>query len=172
MGTRDPEGLLSDLPAIGSAVLGMLTGTWLRTGRCLRQKCTGMLIAGIVCILLGQLWNLSFPINKNLWTSSFVLFAAGWSLLALSLFYWIIEVRESKGRWMTFWLIFGTNAITAYVFSELLNSTLSAIHVGPRMTFQRWYYLRTFAHIHPPGIGSLIYSICFVLVCWLPILAL
>lgn len=172
VGTRDPEGLLSDLPAIGSAVLGMLTGTWLRTSRSLRQKCMGMLLAGVVCLLSGWLWSLWFPLNKNLWTSSFVLFTAGWSLLVLSLFYWMIEVKDWTGSWMTFWLVFGTNAITAYVFSELLSSTVYAIHVAPKVTLEHWCYVRTFAYIHPPGIGSLTYSICFVLVCWLPILAL
>jgi predicted acyltransferase len=172
VGTRDPEGLLSDIPAVGSVLLGMLTGTWLQSARTLEQKCRGMLLAGIAGITLGELWSLWFPMNKNLWTSSFVLFAAGCGSVLFALLYWMVEIKGWRGGWTYFWLVFGTNAITAYVFSELLASTLSAIHMGPKLAFQRWMYLRTFAHIHPPGVGSLVYSIIFVLVCWLPMLVL
>lgn len=172
VGTRDPEGMLSNLPAIGTAVLGMLTGKWLQTARSLRQKCTGMLAAGMGGILLGELWNPWFPINKNLWTSSYVLFAAGCSLLVFAVCYWLIEIQQWRGKWTVFWLVFGTNAITAYVFSELFSATLWTIHVGPKENFQHWYYWRTFAQIHPAGVGSLVYSICFVLVCWVPVAVL
>ncbi len=172
VGTRDPEGLLSDIPAVGSVLLGMLTGTWLQSARTLQQKCRGMLLAGIVGIALGELWNPWFPMNKNLWTSSYVLFSAGVAAVLFALFYWMVEIRQWRGGWTYFWLVFGTNAITAYVLSELLAASLWAIHVGPKLTFERWFYLRTFAHIHPPGVGSLVYAITFVLVCWLPMLVL
>lgn len=172
VGTRDPEGLLSNIPAVGSVLLGMLTGTWLQSARSLQQKCGGLLLAGVAGIALGELWNPWFPMNKNLWTSSYVLFAAGVAAVFFALFYWMIEIRQWRGGWTYFWLVFGTNAITAYVFSELLAATLWSIHMGPKLTLQHWFYLRTFAHVSPPGVGSLLYSIVFVLVCWIPMLVL
>jgi predicted acyltransferase len=171
-GTRDPEGLLSTIPALGTMLMGMLTGMWLRTQRTLSQKFAWMLGAGIVSILLGELWNPWFPINKKLWTSSYVLFAAGCSLVGVALCYWAVEIKGWKKGWTFPWLVFGMNAISAYVFSELLSSTLESVNVGPNMNLDHSLYLKIFDPIHPPGVGSLIYSICFVLVCWLPVLVL
>ncbi len=170
--TRDPEGLLSDLPAMATTLLGMLTGIWLRSGRPAVRKCTGMLIAGAVCIALGELWNPWFPINKKLWTSSFVLFTAGVSLVCWALCYWAVEIKGWKGWWTTFWMVFGMNAITAYVFSELLAPTLWQIGGASRRSLGPILYRRLFAPIHPPAIGALCYAICFVLVCWLPVFVL
>ncbi len=89
---RDPEGLFSDLPAIGTALLGMLAGMWLRTTRTTRQKAGGVAIAAVVCLVLGYLWSLEFPLNKNMWTSSFVLVAAGYSLVVLTLSTFMMDV--------------------------------------------------------------------------------
>jgi predicted acyltransferase len=170
-GVRDPEGLLSDLPALGTTLLGMLTAMWLRTNRSLQQKWAGVLGGGIVCILLGELWNPWFPINKKLWTSSYVLFAAGVSLVVWAILMWVTEVRGWKKGWSTFWLVFGMNAIAAYVLSEVLGSLGWTIHVGP-ITLQQFVYAHIFAGIHPAGLASLLYSICFMLVCWLPMVVL
>ena len=166
-GVRDPEGLLSNIPAIGTTLLGMLTAMWLRTKKSMERKCAGMLAGGIGLILLGELWNPWFPINKKLWTSSYVLFAAGVSLLALALCYWAIEIRGWKKGWTYYWLVFGTNAITAYVLSELLSSALSAIKLSPHKTLDGFIYMDVFQRVHPPGIGALLYALAFVMVCWL-----
>ena len=171
-GTRDPEGLLSDLPAMATTLMGMLTGMWLRSRRTLEQKCLGMLGAGVLCILLGELWNPWFPINKKLWTSSYVLFAAGVSLVCWALCYWAVEIKEWKRGWTPFWLVFGMNAITAYVISELLAPALSAIRPTGKLSLHQILYAHLFAPIHPLAIGALLYSISFVLVCWLPVFAL
>ncbi|MEO6924517.1 MAG: DUF5009 domain-containing protein, partial [Acidobacteriaceae bacterium] len=128
-GYRDPEGLLSTLPALATTLLGVLTGIWLRSKRSTSQKALWILIGGIVSIGLGLIWNQWFPINKNLWTSSYVLFAGGCSLVGLAICYWAVEIKQWKRGWTYFWLVFGTNAITVYVFSELLNPALNAIHV-------------------------------------------
>jgi predicted acyltransferase len=100
----------------------MLTGLWLRSSRTLQQKAKGILAAGVSGLLLGDIWNFWFPINKKLWTSSYVLYAAGWTLLVLALCLWLVEIRKLNRR-LTFWQVWGTNAITAYVFAELLQST-------------------------------------------------
>ena len=174
--TRDPEGLLSTLPALGTALIGMLTGCWLRTQRSLTQKIRGIAIAGVSCVLLGELWNLSFPINKKLWTSSFVLFAAGCSLLLLALSVWMFDTRsDEEGRegsrrsgFFTPLLVFGMNAITAYVFSELLSSAIGSIHIHPGLNLQQWLYRGVLGAVPYPAFAALLYSLGFVAVCWIP----
>jgi predicted acyltransferase len=170
-GTRDPEGMLSNLPALGTLLLGMLSAIWLRTKRTLESKCAGLLGAGVVLILLGELWNPWFPINKKLWTSSYVLFMGGCAMVLWALFIWVIEIKGWKKGW-TFWLVFGMNAIAAYVLSEVLASLMGAVHVSPRVNLEAWIDAHSFAYIHPAGVGSLAYSIAFTLVCWLPMLVL
>ncbi|HEX4068308.1 MAG TPA: DUF5009 domain-containing protein [Acidobacteriaceae bacterium] len=169
--TRDPEGLLSTFPAIGTTLLGMMAALWMRTERTLRQKCAGMLGAGVVLLVLGELWNPWFPINKKLWTSSFVLLMAGWSLVLWAFFMWATEIKGWK-RGTGFWLVFGMNAIASYAMSDLLAAPLWAISMGPHETFGYWLYLHSFAYVHPPGVASLLYSIWFVLMCWLPMAVL
>ena len=168
-GFRDPEGLVSTMPALATTLLGVLTGIWLRSKRSASQKNIWMMIAGVVAIGLGLIWNQWFPINKNLWTSSYVLFAGGCSLVGLAICYWAIEIKEWKRGWTDFWLVFGTNAITVYVISELLNPVLNIIRVHDgKLTLQRYIFLKVFAPIHNLPIASLLYAICFMLVCFLP----
>jgi predicted acyltransferase len=171
--TRDPEGLLSTIPAVATTLLGLLTGVWLRTQRTLAQKITGIAIAGLTGVLLGGLWNLSFPINKKLWTSSYVLFAGGLSLLLLALCLLIVDLPEKNPdkpehpRPLQPFLVFGTNAIAAYIFSELLQSAIASIHLQPNLNVQQWLY-RSIQHSVPdPAFASLLYSLGFLVVCWL-----
>lgn len=166
-GVRDPEVLLSNIPALGTTLLGMLTAMWLRTKESMERKCAYLLGAGIVLVVLGEIWNPWFPINKKLWTSSYVLFAAGISMLGLALCYWAAEVRGWKKGWSYYWLVFGTNAIAAYVFAELLASALWAIQLKPRYSLDTLIYFDVFQRVHPPGIGALLYALAFVMVCWL-----
>ncbi len=177
-GTRDPEGLLSTIPALATALFGMLAGIWLRTGRSLAEKARGIAIAGVTGVLLGGVWNFWFPLNKKLWTSSFVLFAAGLSLLLLALSMWIVDIRGSEAsgedrarrsrRFMPL-LVFGTNAITAYVFSELLSGAIDNIHLRSGANVQQWFYHSILSIVPDPAFASLLYSLCFVAVCWLPV---
>ena len=113
----DPEGLLSTIPAIGTALLGIFTGTFLNwDSRDFSpiKKTLSLFAAGIGLLALGVLWNLVFPINKNMWTSSFVLFAGGWSVLLFALFYWIIDVAGYK-KWSMPFVWIGTNSILIYM---------------------------------------------------------
>jgi predicted acyltransferase len=173
--TRDPEGLLSTLPAVATSLMGLLTGIWLRTQRALTEKVRGIAIAGASCVVLGWAWNFSFPINKKLWTSSFVLFAGGLSLLLLALSIWMFdggtegETKTAKrSGWFTPLLVFGTNAISAYVFSELLASTVGSIHVRPGLNLQHWLANGILSAVPYPAFASLLYSLGFVAVCWVP----
>jgi len=176
--TRDPEGLLSTLPALATTLMGLLTGVWLRTSHTLAHKTRGIAVAGLSCVLLGGLWNFSFPINKRLWTSSYVLFAGGLSLLLLALFIWIVDVRSARqarpevGRrsgLFTPLLVFGTNAITAYVFSELLASAIDNIHTGPGVNLQQTLYRSIHGIVPDAAFASLLYSLGYVFVCWLAV---
>lgn len=116
----DNEGLFSTIPAVATALLGALAGWWLRSGRQPAKKAAGLALAGIGCLAAGSIWSIWFPIIKNVWSSSFVLFAGGWSLLFLALFYWIIDVRGFQ-RWSFFFVVIGANAILIYVLRGQIN---------------------------------------------------
>jgi predicted acyltransferase len=116
----DNEGILSTLPAISTCLLGVLAGHWLRSRRSQSRKTLGLIIAGVSSLLVALAWNPVFPIIKNIWTSSYVLYAAGWSLLLLALFYWIIDVWGYK-RWAFFFTVIGVNPITIYLIDRFFN---------------------------------------------------
>jgi predicted acyltransferase len=173
--TRDPEGLLSDLPALATALFGMLAGIWLRMNRTLAEKARGIALAGVVSLALGGLWNFEFPVNKKLWTSSYVLYAAGWSLLLLALSIWVVEIlgarlsdAEKRKRYRVL-LVFGTNAIAAYLFSELLPGALAVFHPEPNVALPKWLYLQIHRAIPSSGMASMVYCVAFVAVCWVAI---
>jgi predicted acyltransferase len=118
---HDPEGLVSTVPAISTALLGIFTGIMLKAETASGQrKALVMLVTGVVFIGLALLWNFYFPINKNLWTSSFVLLAAGLSLILLSLFYFIIDVKGYI-RWSFFFRVIGMNSILIYMSGRFIN---------------------------------------------------
>lgn len=119
-GFGDNEGLLSTLPAVGTALLGSLAGAWLKSGARPWWKVIGLAAAGLSSLAIGQAWGMSFPIIKILWTSSFVLVAGGWSLLLLSLFYMLIDVIGWRS-WAFFWIVIGANAITIYVVPRFVD---------------------------------------------------
>lgn len=111
----DPEGLLSTIPAIGTAMLGIFTGQFLRTNQLTSAKKTLWLLAsGILLLLTGFMWGIVFPINKNMWTSSFVLYAGGWSVLLFALFYYVIDVAGFK-KWSMPFVWIGCNSILIYM---------------------------------------------------------
>jgi predicted acyltransferase len=159
-GTRDPEGVLSTLPAIATVLCGVLTAEWLRSNRNARQNAAGMLVAGVAGILAGEVWGIWFPINKNLWTSSFVLFTAGCALVCMAVCYWAVDVNLHRGRWTRPFVIFGTNAIAAYIISEV---------IGGGFSWKERIFQYTLAHVGPPGFASLLYSLAVVGVCFVPV---
>jgi predicted acyltransferase len=173
--TRDPLGLISAIPAVATCLLGMLTGLWLRTERMVKEKAAGMLAGAVAGLALGSLWAMWFPINKRLWTSSYVLFAAGWTLLILCICYYVIEIRKHQGAWTYPWKVFGSNAIFAYALSELLSIVLGVIRVGSdgnAVSLKGLIYTKIFAPVPDPSFGSLLYSLSFVLVTFVPCLLL
>ncbi len=129
-GVFDPEGLLCKIPAAALALLGVLAGEWLRAPRPAsgNQKTAGLAGAGAVALGLGALWGVWFPVNKALWTSSFVLVAGGLSLLLLALFYWVIDVRGFR-RWSFPFAVIGMNAIAIYLGAEIVDFGHTAEYV-------------------------------------------
>jgi predicted acyltransferase len=170
---RDPEGLLSDLPAVGTALMGILTGHWLRTQKSIPAKTLGLAAAAAASLVLGYLWSFEFPLNKNMWTSSFVLVAGGYSLALLALVFWAVEQKGRRKGWTWVWLVFGSNAIAAYLFSELSQSTLQNIQVsgesGARTTLASWIAMHTVAHIPNSGWAAFGYSVSFTMFCFIPV---
>jgi predicted acyltransferase len=172
--TWDPEGLLSTIPAIATTILGMLCGHWLKTDRDTIKKVQGILAMGLAGVALGQLMNLWFPINKNLWTSSYVVFTAGCALLLLALCYWLIDHLGYKKPALPF-VIFGVNPITVYVLSGIVAELIDLIRVGPvlpdgsRATLKSYVYNHFFASWAGPMNGSLFFALSFVLLMFIPI---
>ncbi|MCC8172285.1 MAG: DUF5009 domain-containing protein [Parabacteroides sp.] len=120
---HDPEGLLSTLPAIATALLGMFTGQFVRLSRpglTPARKALYLALAGIVLVIIGKVWSFTFPLNKNLWTSSFVCFVGGWSALLFALFYYIIDVKGIR-KWTFFFTVIGMNSITIYMAQRIFD---------------------------------------------------
>ncbi len=170
---RDPEGLLSDLPAIGTALLGVLAGMWLRTTRSLGAKAAGLVAGAAACLALGYAWSPLFPINKNLWTSSFVLVCAGYSLALFAFCFWAIEMQGWRKGWTWPWIIFGSNAIAVYMFSELLPGVLYNIPIqlgsGHRTELQSFIFTHSFEHIPNVHWAAFAYSVSFTAFCFIPV---
>lgn len=116
----DNEGFLSTFPAVATTLLGVLSGHWLKTSFPGNKKVAGLCAAGVLSLVLGLLWNIVFPINKLIWTSSYVLFAGGWSMLLLALFYWLIDVHGYR-KWAFPFVIIGLNAVTIYVLGAIFD---------------------------------------------------
>jgi predicted acyltransferase len=169
-GTRDPEGVLSTIPAVASCIAGLLTGKWLRTAYSAKVKVLGMIAVGVCAIIVGRTWHLWFPINKKLWTSSFVFFTSGLALVFLALFYWLADIKQYRKGWTKPILVFGKNAIAAYFFSEALSATADSIHIHTAnfgtTNLQDYVYNRFFAPLLDPANASLLYAIAYIGLCW------
>ncbi len=167
----DPEGILSTLPAVATCLLGVLTGTWLRRkDKTDYEKVAWLFTMGIFAVLAGLIWNLFFPINKALWTSSFVLYAGGIAMLALTISYWLIDVQH-RNKYIEPFLAFGANAITAYVAADVVLVLLQLIHVslnGKRVGAQQYLYQTIFPALFSPFNASLAGALCFVLILLAP----
>jgi predicted acyltransferase len=165
----DPEGILSTLPAISTTLSGVLTGHWLRTKGTDFEKVSGIFFAGISLVALGYVWNGWFPINKPLWTSSYVIFTSGLALCFLGFCYWLVDIKGYR-RWAQPLVIFGVNALALYVFSGMLARILGVIRWngadGKSITLQRWIFESIFLPLASPINASLIYAVTYILL-WL-----
>jgi predicted acyltransferase len=160
--TWDPEGLLSTVPAIGTTLLGLIGGLWLASSVSGPRKAAGLAAAGVVGIVIGQVWDLAFPINKSLWTSSYVWFMAGAASLTLALCYGLIDVKGWK-TWSRPLVILGLNAITLFVASGLLAKCLGLIKLqvegGETISLKAIVYRTAFVPFASPINASLLYAL-------------
>jgi len=163
--TFDPEGPMSTIPAIATAMLGVIAGRWIvQKEKPLLERISGMFAAGAIGMMVGLMWNWAFPINKNLWTSSYVAFTAGVACLTLGAITWLIDAREWKG-WTLPFVAFGINPITAYVGAELsavlFDSTIKLRVAGRLQSLHQLAYVGL-ARWLPLAVASLGYSLLFV----------
>jgi predicted acyltransferase len=168
--SRDPEGLLSTLPAIATTLFGVATGEWIRTLRAEPAKLIRRLVlVGLACWAAGELWSLTFPINKKLWTSSYVLLTAGLAMLALAACYWLIDVKQHRGRWTIIPVVFGTNCIFAFALSEftaIFSVSVKFMEDGTLVSLKDAFNELTFDNIPQPQWASFAYSLFFLTCCW------
>ncbi|HEX9006565.1 MAG TPA: DUF5009 domain-containing protein [Bacteroidota bacterium] len=171
----DPEGIMSTFPAIATTLLGVLTGHWLKSDRTPEVKTAWMFVAGNFLLLAGAIFDIWLPINKNLWTSSYVIFMAGFALVCFATAYWLIDVKGYK-RWAMPFVMFGLNAIAVFVLSGLVGRLIYLIKVtgtdGNPVALQPWIYQHVFLPIASPINASLLYAICFILVMFAVVWAL
>ena len=169
----DPEGLLSTLPAIATTLTGVLTGHWLRSRASDMEKVAGMFVAGAACIFLGWAWGFWFPINKALWTSSYVLLTTGLGLQLLAVCYWLIDIKGRR-RWALPFVIFGVNALAVFfltgIAARLLGLIKFAVGGGRELSLHQHIFDNLFASWASPINASLMFAVCFVLV-WLGLMA-
>lgn len=170
--TWDPEGLLSTLPAIATVLFGILTGHWLRVARTPIRCTLGLLWSGVVTLAAGQAMNHWFPINKNLWSSSYTVFTAGMALLIFGFCYWVIDVRGFR-KWTLPFVVYGMNAITVYVLSSLMGKasvTWKMMQLDGRwVPIKTFVYAKFFSPLAMPINASLLFALAYVLL-WMGIM--
>ena len=168
-GVYDPEGILSTLGALATTLAGVLTGHLLRSRRAGAEKVSAMFVAGAACAVAGWAWNFWLPVNKPLWTSSYVLLTAGLGLQLLAACYWLIDLKGYR-RWSVPFAVFGTNALAAFfltgVGAKLLGVIKLAGEDGKSVSLHAAVYKSLFASWAAPVNASLAFAVCFLLV-WL-----
>ena len=171
--TFDPEGILSTFPAIATAMLGVLAGRWIvQREKPLLERIAGLFAAGALGMVLGLMWNWSFPINKNLWTSSYVIFTAGMACVSLATIMWIVDYANVKW-WTKPLVVFGVNPIVAFVGSGVMARLIYTLwkvdYNGRSISIQSAIYQAGYASWLPPRVASLAFALSFVLL-WYGIL--
>ena len=176
--THDPEGLLSSLPALGTVLLGCCAALTMRSGgQSPACKAGSLALSGAVSLMVGHVWDKDFPINKNLWTSSYALAAAGWSLLSLSALYWLYDVKQIQRRSRVARAatlpanIFGANALVAYAVSIAGHTLARSIHVqnqGHSISLRTYGYRRIFARCRSTPLRSLAFAAAYAALCFMP----
>ncbi|HJU55123.1 MAG TPA: heparan-alpha-glucosaminide N-acetyltransferase domain-containing protein [Pyrinomonadaceae bacterium] len=170
----DPEGLLSTIPAIATTLCGVLTGHLLRSKRTALEKVSAMFVAGMAALVVGWIWGFWFPVNKALWTSSYVLVTAGMALQLLAFCYWLIDIK-GHSAWAKPFLIFGTNALALYFLAELFSNIISIVTFpradGGRVDLKSLIYDNAYASWAQPLNASLFFAISIVLM-WLGVMTI
>ena len=174
--TYDPEGILSTLPAIATAMLGVFAATWIRCERPLTERISTLYAGGAIAMVIGLMWHWAFPINKQLWTSSYVMFTGGMAAVTLATCLFLIDLRGSRW-WTKPFVIYGVNPMIAFVGSGMMARLIYSLWRVPNgeggfMSVQSWVYRNLYlSWIGAPRLASLAFAVTFVLF-WLGILTL
>ena len=162
----DPEGILSTLPAIVNVICGYFAGKFIQEKSKGYETISKLMLFGFLFIFLALWWNLSFPISKKLWSSPFVLLTVGIDLVWISALIYIVEILKwNKANWTAFFTTVGKNPLPIYLFSELFVIVLYIITVHGT-SFYHWINQAVFQALIPGAIGSLLFAVCYMLVCW------
>lgn len=172
----DPEGILSTLPAIVQVILGYFAGYYIRLKGKTYEMITHLFVAGCVLVFAGFFWDLAFPINKKIWTSSYVVYTTGLALLIIATIIWAIEMKGWKGAGARFFEVFGKNPLFIFALSALIPKTLALLRWTDRLndkgdpvyiTPLPWFYQKILRPLfEEQRISSFLYSVCFLLVFW------
>jgi predicted acyltransferase len=163
----DPDGLLSTLPAVGTVIIGYYTGEIIGKGPASGKTVIKLLLFGAASAGLGLLWNLLFPINKPLWTSSYVLYTAGLAMGGLALIYLVADVLKLQ-KWGTFFLVFGTNALFSYFLAGIWTRLMLFIKIGEnKISLYTWFYEKACVPVAGNMNGSLMFALIQVILIWL-----
>ncbi len=167
-GTRtwDPEGVLSTVPAVGTVLLGAWAGRLLGDRRPLAERLTALFAVGALAMMVGLVWHWAFPINKGLWTSSYVVFTAGMAAVSIATISWMVDIRGWRG-WTYPFVVYGVNPIVAFVGSGLMARLIYSVITVPSATgapqpLQRWIFLTFFDSWAPTMFASLLFALTFV----------
>ena len=160
----DPEGLLSTLPAIVNVIAGYFAGDYIRRNGNSYETISKLMIAGAVLILGAFIWDMAFPINKKIWTSSFVLITVGLDLLIISVLIYVIEIYRRQ-RWTFFFVVFGRNPLFIYLLADVLITIMAMIPVGD-ISLQQWFYRDVFGGFAGPYLASFLFALFFMLLNW------
>jgi len=163
----DPEGLMSTLPAIVQVIFGYMVGDYILKKGKTYEMVTGLFVAGVGLLLAGFCWDMVFPINKKIWTSSYVVYTTGLAMITIATMIYMIEFKNIKGGLAKFFDVFGKNALFVFALSSFLPKGLSLIRLGDGVNPWNWLYKKVL--IHTPGAkenGSLLYAICVILFMW------
>jgi len=157
----DPEGILSTFPAIATCLIGTFAGERLLADGSPGDRTTGLLLLGAALVVAGLAWDPWFPINKGLWTSSYVLLTGGFACQSLAACYWIIDVRH-RDRWAGTAYVLGTNALFAFVLSGVLARVMALWRIpadGGQMPVREWIFANVLAPLAGPRNGSVLYAV-------------
>ncbi|MEN9381226.1 MAG: hypothetical protein RI940_107 [Bacteroidota bacterium] len=168
----DPEGLISTLPAIVQVILGFLVGEYIQLKGKSFEMLAQILLTGVVLVLAGYIWDFSFPINKKIWTSSYVLYTTGLAMITLGMFIYLLEFKEAKGKWSHFFDVFGKNPLFIFVLSGFLPRVLALLrwtdHINDEgekvyTSVLPWFYENICKNINNDlRVGSFVYALCFI----------
>ena len=168
----DPEGLSSTLPAIVQVIFGYLVGEYIQNKGKNFEMLSQLLLTGVLLVFVGYIWDFSFPINKKIWTSSYVLYTSGLAMITLGMFIYLIEFKNASGKWSYFFEVFGKNPLFIFVLSGFSPRVLALLrwedHINEQgekvyTSIMPWFYEHICKNIHSDlRVGSLLYALCFI----------